>query len=246
MPQATGVSKSTIVAEDYNMSARRPDEISAILLDLDGTLVDSAAELALALNAALGPMGRRHLAVDEVRAMIGDGVVVLTRKALAATGGVPDEAGFKAALADVRHAYDRLPASPPYPGVAATLARLKSAGYALAVCTNKPEGPARRLMGQLGLDHLIDGLAGGDSYAVKKPDPGHITALLASHGIAPSAAVMVGDSGNDALAARGAGLPFIAVAYGYCKGTVDDLAADAVVEDFTDLPDAVAHLALRR
>jgi len=246
LPQATGVSKSTIVAEDYNMSATRPDRISAIVLDLDGTLVDSAAELALALNAALGPMGRRRLMVDEVRAMIGDGVVVLTRKALAATGGVPDEAGFKAALADVRHAYDRLPASPLYPGVADTLSRLKATGYTLAVCTNKPEGPARRLMRQLSLDHLIDGLAGGDSFAVKKPDPGHITGLLTGLGVAPDRAVKVGDSGNDAQAARGAGLPFIAVAYGYCKGTVADLAADAVLETFADLPDAVARLALRR
>jgi phosphoglycolate phosphatase len=216
--------------------------ISAIVLDLDGTLVDSAPELALALNTALTPDGRRTLMVDEVRAMIGDGVVTLTRRALAATGGVPDDAVFATILADVRSAYDRLPASPPYDGVAETLTRLKDLGYALAVCTNKPEGPARRLMAQLGFDGLIDALAGGDTFAVKKPDPGHVTGLLAALGASAHEAVMVGDSGNDALAARGAGLPFIAVTYGYCKGAVADLAADALVECFADLPDAIARL----
>ena len=216
--------------------------ISAIVLDLDGTLVDSAPELAFALNTALGSGGRRTLMVDEVRAMIGDGVVTLTRRALVATGGVPDDAGFAAILAEVRRVYDRLPASPPYEGVAETLARLKGLGYALAVCTNKPEGPARRLMVQLGFEGMIDALAGGDTFAVKKPDPGHVTGLLAALGVGTHEAVMVGDSGNDALAARGAGLPFIAVTYGYCKGAVEDLAADALVGCFADLPDAIARL----
>lgn len=213
--------------------------IRAVVFDLDGTLVDSAAELALALNTALGPAGRRRLAVDEVRAMIGDGVVTLTRRALAATGGLPDEGDFARMLADVRAAYDRLPASAPYEGVLETLPRLKAAGYALAICTNKPEGPARRLVRQLGLDAAIDALAGGDSFAVKKPDPGHVALLLARLGIGPEASVMVGDSANDAAAARGAGLPFIAVSYGYCHGALDDLRADAVVDRFADLPDVL-------
>lgn len=216
--------------------------ISTIILDLDGTLVDSAPELAHALNAALVPMGRRAVHADEVRGMIGDGVAVLIRKALAATGDVPDENGFNDVLAAVRAAYDHEPASPLYPGVAETLKRLHADGYRLAVCTNKPQGPARRLMGQLALDHLIDALAGGDSFAVKKPDPGHIRGLLEVLGTAPEAAVMVGDSGNDARAARGAGTRFIAVSYGYCKGPVADLGADAVIPGFDDLPAAIAAL----
>lgn len=228
------------------MKERGPGRFSAVVFDLDGTLVDSAAELAQALNAALGPIGRRRLEVDEVRTMIGDGVVTLTRRALAATGDVPEAAGFEAALAAVRVAYDRLPPSAPYPGVAETLAQLFEAGHVLAVCTNKPERPARRLMDQLGLAPLVAALAGGDSYAVRKPDPGHVTGLLAELGHDPARAVMVGDSRNDALAARGAGLPFIAVSYGYCAGTVEELAADAVIDAFADLPAALARLAAHR
>ena len=220
--------------------------ISAIVLDLDGTLVDSAAELAQALNTAFGPLGRRVLSTDEVRAMIGDGVIVLTRRALAATGDMPDEAGFDEALAAVRHAYDRLPASAPYDGVIETLSRLKAEGYALAVCTNKPEGPARRLMTQLDLDGVIDALAGGDIFTVKKPHPGHVTGLLEQIGHPAECAVMVGDSLNDALAARGAGLPFIAVTYGYCHGGIDELKADAVVDAFADLPDVIARMSSPR
>lgn len=215
---------------------------SAIVLDLDGTLVDSAPELAFALNAALVPMGRRAVHAAEVRGMIGDGVAVLTRRALAATGAVPGGGAFDDVLAAVRAAYDHVPASPLYPGVDETLHALHDAGYRIAVCTNKPERPARRLMGQLGLDHLIDALAGGDTYAVKKPDPGHVRGLLQALETEPGAAVMVGDSGNDARAARGAGTRFIAVSYGYCKGAVAELGADAVIDAFDALPDAINSL----
>ncbi len=215
---------------------------TAIVLDLDGTLVDSARELARAVNAGLTPLGRRAVAEREIHAMIGDGIAMLTRRALAATGDVPEGAAFDAVLADVRRVYDVLPPSPPYPGVPETLARLHDAGVALGVCTNKPEGPARRLLAQLGFDRWIGTLAGGDTFPVKKPDPGHVRELLARMGTDPARAAMVGDSANDAEAARGAGLAFVAVSYGYCKGPVTGLAADAVLERFSDLPAALAGL----
>ena len=155
---------------------------TAIVLDLDGTLVDSARELARAINAGLGPLGRRAVEEREIHAMIGDGITMLTRRALAATGDVPEGAAFEAVLADVRRVYDVLPPSPPYPGVPETLALLHDAGVALGVCTNKPEGPARRLLAQLGFDRWIGALAGGDTFPVKKPDPGHVRELLARMG----------------------------------------------------------------
>ncbi len=219
-----------------------PTRIRTIVLDLDGTLVDSAADLAQALNAALDLIDRRRVTTDEVRDMIGDGIIILTRRALAATGNVPDGADFDAALAEVCRAYDILPPSPPYPGVTETLRLLKSEGFNLAICTNKPEGPARRLMGQLGFDDMIDALAGGDTYAVKKPDPGHVEGLLKMLDTRSHEAVMVGDSANDAHAAQGAGVKFIAVSYGYGTEPMAELGADAVIENFKDLPKAIAGL----
>lgn len=219
-----------------------PSAIRAIVLDLDGTLVDSVQELTAALNAGLAPLGRRTLVAGEVRDMIGDGVAMLTRRALAATGDELEDAAFDDTLTAVRHAYDRLPASSPYAGVPETLARLHGEGLALGVCTNKPETPAHRLLLQLGFERWVTALAGGDTFPVKKPDPGHVTGLLNLLGADIEGAVMVGDSANDALAARGAGLPFIAVGYGYCKGPVADLGADAVVDNFSDLPAALATL----
>jgi phosphoglycolate phosphatase len=219
-----------------------PTRIRTIVLDLDGTLVDSAADLAQALNAALDPIGRRRVTTDEVRDMIGDGIVVLTRRALDATGKIPDGADFDAVLAEVRRAYDVLPPSPPYPGVTETLRMLKAEGFKLAICTNKPEGPARRLMGQLGFDDMIDALAGGDTYAVKKPDAGHVEGLLEALGTSAHEAVMVGDSANDTRAAQGAGVKFIGVSYGYCTESLAALGANAVIENFKDLPKAIAGL----
>lgn len=215
---------------------------TTIVLDLDGTLVDSARELARAVNAGLTPLGRRAVREDEIHAMIGDGIAMLTRRALAATGDVPEGAAFDAVLADVRRVYNVLPPSPPYPGVPETLAHLHAAGIALGICTNKPEGPAHRLLAQLGFDRWIATLAGGDTFPVKKPDPGHVRELLARMGTDPARAAMVGDSINDATAARGAGLPFVAVSYGYCKGPITGLGADAVVDRFADLPTALAEL----
>jgi phosphoglycolate phosphatase len=219
-----------------------PSRIRTIILDLDGTLVDSAADLAQALNAALDLIDRRRVTIDEVRDMIGDGIIMLTRRALGATGNIPDGADFDAVLADVRRAYDVLPPSPPYSGVTETLRMLKAEGLRLAICTNKPEGPARRLMRQLGFDDMIDALAGGDTYAVKKPDAGHIEGLLMALDTSAHEAVMVGDSANDARAAQGAGVKFIAVSYGYGIESMSELGANAVIENFKDLPQAIAAL----
>lgn len=213
------------------------------MLDLDGTLVDSAPELAAALDRALAPLGRRTLALDEVRGMIGDGIPALTHRALAATGSILGGAAFETVLATVRRTYDDLPLSPFYAGVPETLARLRAEGCTLGVCTNKPEAPARRLLAEHGFDRWIAAVAGGDTFAVKKPDPGHIAGLLRLMEADRRGAVVIGDSANDAHAARAAGLPFVAASYGYCKGPVTALGADAMIESFSELPDVLARIA---
>jgi phosphoglycolate phosphatase len=214
-------------------------EISAILLDLDGTLVDSAPELTHAVNGALGPMGRRTLGIDEIRTMIGNGIPVLTGRALAATGGDPGGTKTEAVIDEVRRIYDSQPLPALYDGVTETLTRLHGSGFKLVVCTNKPETSARKLLAGLGLDHLLTDIAGGDRFENRKPHPDHLLEPLKALSIGVHAAVMVGDSDVDASAAKAAGIPFIGVAYGYTKVPLTQLDAIAVVDHFADIVEII-------
>jgi len=223
-----------------------PEAISAILLDLDGTLVDSAPELARAVNDAFAPLERRVLAVDEIRRMIGNGIPVLTRRALAATGGTPEEETAQQITDQVRRIYDTLPAPRVYDGVGDTLARWHELGLTLVICTNKPEASARRLIAALGFDRFIAALAGGDTYPNRKPHPDHLLRPLRDLGLEPDAAVMVGDSQIDGRAAHDAGIPFIAVGYGYGNEPAQALGTARVVDRFADVTDAIVQLAGER
>jgi len=215
-----------------------------LICDLDGTLVDSAPDLTSAVNDLLAEAARPPLSEAAVRRMVGDGVPKLVERALTASGGLP-EAG---ALADYVARYlgfyeSRLTElTRPYPGAVETLSELKSTGWRLAICSNKPEGPSRHILAALGLDNLFEAVAGGDTFAVKKPDPGHVRGVLDALGAAPDEAVMLGDSLNDVLAARGAGLPVIAIANGYGPVPAQEIGADALIETFAELPGALARI----
>ncbi len=204
--------------------------LKAAVFDLDGTLVDSAAELRAALNAALSRLARRPLIDQEVKAMVGDGIVRLTERALAATGAPLTGAALQEAVEHVRDAYAATPAPTLYHGACDILALLANRGIALALCTNKPLDATRRILDQLELACRFQAVAGGDSYALKKPDPMPVRELLAQLGVAPSAAVMIGDSTNDISAGRAAGLMTIAVSYGYSTVAPHDLGADHVID----------------
>lgn len=184
-----------------------------LLLDLDGTLVDSVPDLAAAVNRLLASRGLAPLETAEVTAMVGDGAGALVRRAMAARGAEPDQDAVRSFLED--YGAHAAVFTKPYPGVLPTLRALASEGWRLAVCTNKPEAPARRLLAQLGMLDLFAAVGGGDSFAARKPDPAHALATLERAGGAPGAAVMVGDHRNDVLAATGAGLPCIFAAWGY-------------------------------
>lgn len=226
-----------------NRQEVRPGRV--LICDLDGTLVDSAPDLASAVGDLLTQAGRAPLSEAAVRRMVGDGVAKLVERALAASGGVP-EAGALAGLVVRYMAFyeSRMTElTRPYPGAVETLTNLKAAGWRLAVCTNKPEGPSHGLLTALGLDGLFEAVAGGDTYAVKKPDPGHVRGILNALGAAPGEAVMLGDSLNDVLAARGAGVPVIAIASGYGPVPAHELGADALIATFAELPAALDRLA---
>lgn len=204
-----------------------------MILDLDGTLIDTIPDLAAALNRLLAVRGMADLTLAETASMVGDGVARLVERAFAFRGcqaGADDIAAYAADYA--AHATE---ASRPFPGVADTLRRLVADHWRLAVCTNKPEAPARALLHAFGLDELICAVGGGDSFPTRKPDPRHMLATIAAAGGSPDRAVAVGDHANDVAAATGAGLPCIFAAWGYGTPAMAAGAA-ATAAAFTEIP----------
>lgn len=183
------------------------------VFDLDGTLVDSAPDLHAALDRLMAARGLAGFARPEVIMMIGDGAKVLVERALAARGSAFDQAALDHFLADYGAA--AAVETRPFPGIPEALDRLADQGWRLAVCTNKPEAPARDLLAALGLAHRFAALGGGDSFPTRKPDPAHLRATIAAAGGIGEGAVMIGDHHNDIRAARGAGIPGLFVSWGY-------------------------------
>ncbi len=210
-----------------------------LVLDLDGTLVDSAPDLAAALNRVMAARGFPPFALAEVAAMVGDGVRVLLDRAFAARGATADEAAVAAYSADYGANY--AVATRPFPGAEAALRALAAAGWRLAVCTNKPEAMARDVLAATGFSGLFAAIGGGDSFPVRKPDPAHLLATIAVAGADPARAAMLGDHRNDILAARGAGLPGIFAAWGYGPIAMAEGAA-AVAHGFAEIPDLAERL----
>ncbi len=184
-----------------------------LVLDLDGTLVDTVPDLNAAVNRLMKSRGLEGFDFSATAAMVGDGVAKLVERAFAARGLVPDTT----AVAELGRDYEAHAAvdSRLFPGVMEALRELGAEGWRFAVCTNKPEGAARVLLDALGLAPLMAAVGGGDSFPVRKPDPAHLLATLAAAGGVAERAVMVGDHANDVVAAHGAGLPCIFAAWGY-------------------------------
>ena len=216
----------------------------ALVLDLDGTLVDTAADLAWALNDTIAEFGRAPLAVAEVRGMIGGGIASLVRQGLEATGGPLTGDSFGRAVAGARQRYGDHVAdlSRPYPEVAETLEALAAKGVRMGVCTNKPEDASRRLLDALGLARWLPVVVGGDTLDVRKPDPAMARAVLDALGAAVDEALAVGDSATDVALARAAGLPVVLVDYGYTAKPAHSLGADAVISRFGEVAGRLAAL----
>ena len=194
-----------------------------LLLDLDGTLVDTLPDLTAALNRLMAARGLAGFPPAEVAGFVGDGVARLVERAFLARGRQPDAAAVAAYSADyTAHA---TAGSRPFPGVPEVLRGLHDEGWRLAVCTNKPEAAARVLLEGLGLAPLLAAIGGGDSFSARKPDPLHLLETLRAAGGTPDRAVMVGDHANDVAAARGAGVPCIFAAWGYGRPEMADGAA---------------------
>jgi len=228
------------------MKFRRLARPSAVLFDLDGTLLDTAGDIALALSRAFADHGHLAPPPAAVRQMIGKGAPVLVERAVAAQGLTLDPAGQAALLDGFFHHYGRLQdldecAAEPYPGAREALASLHAAGLPLGVVTNKYHRFATGLLRRLGLAGYLRVVVGGDTCERRKPDPMPLLHACAQLGVAPSAALMVGDSRNDVEAARAAGMPVVLVPYGYTEGQDPRLLpCDHMVDSLADLQGLIA------
>jgi phosphoglycolate phosphatase len=221
-----------------------PPRRNALVFDLDGTLFDTAPDLHRCMNSVLAEQGRRAVPLEHVRHMVGDGAAKMLERGFAATGEPLEPSRLPELMQRFLHHYHegRHAMTRPFPGVVDTLVELSAGGFRLAICTNKPYGPTMEILEVLGLDHLFDAVAGGDSFPVRKPDPGHLLGTLKLMNAQPGSAVMIGDSGNDVAVARAAGVPVIAVSYGYTTVPVDQLGADHVIDSFAALTAIVAQI----
>ncbi|MBM3531899.1 MAG: phosphoglycolate phosphatase [Alphaproteobacteria bacterium] len=219
----------------------------AVVFDLDGTLIDSGPDLARLLNKVLAEHGRSAVDPIRVRGFVGDGVAKLVERGFAATGSA-DIDTCRIATSRFLDCYEAEPAALtlPYPGVVATLTRLRDEGRRLAVCTNKAERVTHAVLRVLGLDGFFDAVIGGDTLAARKPDPAPLRAAIERLGVGPDEAIMVGDNEHDAATARAAGIPCVLVTYGYARAPLASLAAAATIDSFEDLGAALARLAAAR
>lgn len=219
----------------------------AVLFDLDGTLVDSAPDLRLALERLLGEEGLPAPDLAAVRGMIGEGARVLVERALAAAGLAPDEARTTRLHGRFLDLYAAEPCRDTvlFAGARDALAWLRAGGTGLGLCTNKPQRPTELLLEALGLGAMFGAVLGGDALPWRKPDPRHALAALERLGAAPGAAVLVGDSRIDVATARAAGLPCVLVSFGYSDKPADQLGADAVIDRLDELPAVLDRLAER-
>ncbi len=210
------------------------------IFDLDGTLVDSAADIHASLDRSMAGLGLAGFSRPEVIGMIGDGVQALLTKALSARGRTFDQATLDAFVVDYTAQATVL--TRPFDGIPAALDALAAAGWRMAVCTNKPEAAARLLLEDLGLADRFAALGGGDSFPVRKPDPAHLLATLAAAGAEAAGAVMIGDHRNDVMAAAGAGVPCIFAGWGY--GPVSMADGAPVAASPRDLPAMIESITL--
>ncbi len=205
------------------------------VFDLDGTLLDTAPDIHVCAVAALAAEGLGPITLDQTRACIGAGSAMFVTRALTMLGADPDGPLHARVLAGFLAGYDDATAlTRPYPGAIEALDALRDAGWRLGICTNKPERPARLLLEHLGLMDRFGALLGGDSLAVRKPDPAPLRAVLAGLGAAHG--LYVGDSEVDAATAQAAGVPFALFTGGYRKAPVAALPHDWAFDDHTALP----------
>ena len=231
-------------------------QLLAAIVDLDGTMVDTLGDFEIALNRSLADLDLPPVTRALVERTVGKGSEHLIRSVLAHQLALPEVKGlanvcdarsveslYETAWQRYQHHYLAINGefAAVYPGVAEGLQQLRDAGLQLACLTNKPLSFAKPLLKAKGLDSFFTHVFGGDSFERKKPDPLPLLKTCEALGVKPSQALMVGDSSNDAQAARAAGCPVVLVRYGYNHGEpVDGVDADAHVDTLKHIAQALA------
>jgi phosphoglycolate phosphatase len=213
-----------------------------VVFDLDGTLADTAPDLTAALNHAMQEMGRDPIPASDVRHMVGHGARALLRKGLAATGAVSEELieqGFSLFIAYYEeHIADH---SYPFEGVEETLSALEADGVTIAICTNKLEGLTHQFLKAMGWENRFAAVVGGDTLDVRKPDPAPLFAAIERSG-GEDPAIFIGDSITDTDTAKAAGLPCVALSFGFSDRPPEKLGADRLIDHWNELIPALSTL----
>lgn len=222
------------------------NNIKLIAFDLDGTLLDSVPDLAVAADQAVQALGYPGVSEERVRDYVGNGADVLVGRALSQSMTIDPELSCEL-LVKSRELFDDFydksghKLSHLYPAVKETLSELQQAGFTLALVTNKPSKFVPEILEQHGIDKFFVDVLGGDAFPEKKPNPVALNWLMEKHNCQPQEMLMVGDSKNDILAAKNAGCYSFGLTYGYNHGEpISASKPDFVADIIADLVDVVA------
>ena len=208
--------------------------VEALIFDLDGTLVDTAPDLHAATNHVLATLKRRSITLDEVRAFVGHGARALIARGCEATGEPVDPRAIETLYQEfiIYYSHNIAANSRPYPGLIALLNRAREQGLVMAVCTNKLESLSIRLLDALDMSKYFGAVVGPDTIGIAKPDPRPYFEALKRLGREDHASIMVGDSETDIRTGQNAGVPVIAVSFGYTPKHVSAFNPTHVIDHY--------------
>lgn len=218
-----------------------------VVFDLDGTLLDTHADLIDSLNHTIASIGLAPVSYDDLTHLVGHGAKVMIERACKLHGHplTEDESG-PLLQRFIAHYSSTMPGhTKPYPGLIAAMDNLKANGFTLAVCTNKLESLARTLIDALGLTHYFAAITGGDTFPVRKPDARHLLGTIEKAGGTPERSIMVGDSFNDIAVAKNAAVASVGVPFGYSDVPIESLEPTRIIQHFDELTPDFADALIR-
>lgn len=215
-----------------------------VVFDLDGTLIDTAPDLVATLNVVFEREGLPPVPYETARNFVGGGARAMIMRGIEADGRAVAPGKLDEMFADfIAHYSDHIAErSRPFPGLVAALDTLSERGHRFAICTNKLERLSLLLLKQLRLADRFEAICGQDTFGIQKPDPEVLRRTIAAAGGTPQRAIMIGDSLTDIKTARAAGIPVIAVDFGYSERPVSEYGPDRVISHFGQLPDQIAGI----